>query len=337
MITQQDIATRLGVSVTTVSLALRNDSQVSEEMRAQVQAVASELGYVYRPRKTARKGAVRIAFVGRYDATSAFYWAVLHGAEKACQRHNLTLRYVQLEDATHQPFSQLEVDALLMVSSISAPTIRQFKQLGLPIVLIDNNLPFLEVDRVLTENLQSLYRTVVRLAEWGHRHIAFLSGPDDIPSFRDRLLGYRAAMSDLGLAPQEMTCIYTSAIEDQQKQIDAWLCEHGRPGFTALIACNDKTAIGAIYALQQHQIEVPGDVSVVGFDDIDVARTVRPALTTVHVYREMMGVRAIELVLDRLENPSRPAITLSMDTQFVERDSTQPILQRSPAPSSSVE
>lgn len=329
MITQQDIAQRLGVSITTISLALRNDPQVSEEMRAQVREIASELGYVYRPRKTSPNRAMRIAFVGRYSATSTFYWAVLHSAERACRRHNLTLRYIQLDDVTQYPFSQQDTEALILVSSIPEPTIQQFKRFGLPIVLVDNNLPYVQLDRVLTENIESQYRLVTKLAGWGHRRIAFLRGPDTIPSFRDRALGYCAAMADLKLEPQEIMSTDTSVVEELQQQVDAWLREHGRPDFTALLSCSDKAAIGAIYALQQHGFSVPDDISVVGFDDIDMACHVRPSLTTMHVYREMMGDRAVELLLDRIAHPARPAITLTIDTEFVQRDSARPLLDGS--------
>lgn len=322
MATQQDIANRLGVSVTTVSLALRNDPQVSAEMRVQVQAVARELGYTYRPRKSAQPQ-IKIAFIGRYSAASAFYLAVLHGAERACQQHNAALHYIQLEEAVRRSFAQGDVDAIMMVSSIDRPTIERFSRLGLPMVLVDNNVPHLQLDRVLIENFDSLYRTVVRLVEWGHRRILFVRGPDDVPSFRDRARGYRAAMDDLGLASQEVLYTYNSTVEAGQQQMVEWLQENGLPECTALVACNDKTAIGAMQALQQFGIDVPGDVSVVGFDDIDMARVVRPQLTTVHVYRELLGEMGVRLLLERIEHPSRPAMTLALETAFVERQSAR--------------
>jgi LacI family transcriptional regulator len=266
-----------------------------------------------------------LAFIGRYSATSAFYLAVLHGAEKACQGHDLALHYIQLEEAVRHLALQDMVDALMMVSSIDGETIERFKRFGLPMVLVDNNLPHLLLDRVLIGNLDGVYRTVLRLVEWGHRRILFVCGPDEIPSFRDRARGYRAAMSDLGLEPAEVVCDYNSTVEGAREQIAQWLDQVGRPTCTALAACNDKTAIGAMQALQGAGLRVPEDISVVGFDDIDMARVVRPALTTVRVHRELLGEMGVRMLLERMEHPSRPAMTLALETDFVERESTRPL------------
>jgi LacI family transcriptional regulator len=323
--TQRDIADQLGVSVMTVSLALRGDAQISDTTRAQVLELADELGYVYRPRKRAAVQTTEVAFIGRYSATSAFYLAVLHGAEKACQEHDLGLHYIQLEEAVQRFVFQDTADALMLVSSIGAETIDHFRRFGLPLVLVDNNLAHLTLDRVLIENFDSLYRTVLKLVEWGHRQILFVCGPHEIPSFCDRARGYRAAMGDLGLEPMEVSCGYNSTVEGAREQIGAWLDQTGYPACTALVACNDKTAIGAMQALQGVGIRVPEDVSVIGFDDIDMAGVVRPALTTVHVYRELLGEMGIWMLLERMEHPSRPPMTLALETDFVERESARPL------------
>jgi DNA-binding LacI/PurR family transcriptional regulator len=310
----------------TVSLALRGDAQISDATRAQVLEMAEEMGYVYHPRKSAAAQAIEVAFVGRYSATSAFYLAVLHGAEKACQEHDLSLHYIQLEEAVQRFVFQDTADALMLVSSIDAETIDHFRRLGLPMVLVDNNLPHLALDRVLIENFDSVYRTVLKLVEWGHQQMLFVCGPDEIPSFRDRARGYRAAMSDLGLEPMEVSCGYNSTVEGAREQIAEWLHQAGRPACTALVACNDKTAIGAMQALQGAGLRVPEDISVIGFDDIDMAGVVRPALTTVHVHRELLGEMGMWMLLERMEHPSRPPMMLALETEFVERESARPLL-----------
>lgn len=325
MVRQQDIADRLGVSATTVSLALRDDPQISAQTKAQVRRLALEMGYVYRPRKATHRQTTQIAFVGRYGAASPFYWAVLSGAEKASQLYGVELRYVSLEDALRQQLMDgHRIDALMMVSSIDERTISQFLKLGCPVVLIDNNLPHLPLDRVLIENANSLYRAATRLAELGHQRIAFLCGPDEIPSFRDRAVGYRAAMADLGLEPEEIPCADTLSFDGARQPVRQRLSLNGRPGFTALLACSDKVAIGALHALQDHGLRVPEDVSLVGFDDIDAAQVTRPRLSTVHVHRELMGELGVELLMARLEDPLRPAITVTVDTTLIERESAGP-------------
>ena len=151
----------------------------------------------------------------------------------------------------------------------------------------------------------------------------FVRGPDDIPSFRDRVRGYRAAMQRLGLKQQEVLCAYNSHPDHAREQFTRWMQSAGSVDCTALLACNDKTAIGVIHALQNAGIRVPDDVSVIGFDDIDMARVVRPQLTTIHVYRELLGEMGVRMLVERIQNPSRPPMTLTVGTTFIERGSTR--------------
>src|SRR5262249_19633900 len=154
------------------------------------------------------------------------------------------------------------------------------------------------LDRVLTENFGSIYRVVTRLMGWGHRRIAFMAGPDDHPSFHDRLLGYNAAIADLGLQPIELWCPSTQH-GTSKPVVNDWMAAHGEPGFPALIVFHDSAAIEAIHEFQDHGLRVPEDVAVVGFDDIDLARVVRPALTTCHVQRELLGALGVRRLVER--------------------------------------
>jgi DNA-binding LacI/PurR family transcriptional regulator len=211
------------------------------------------------------------------------------------------------------------------VGSIDEQTVLQLREIGRPLVLIDNNLPHLGLDRVLIENVGSSYRTVMWLVGLGHRQIACLSGPQDHPSFRDRLLGYRMAIADLGLRSIELRCEGPLLVRGAGKAITERLATHDGPGFSALIACNDEAAIGAMNALQDHGLQVPGDVSVVGFDDIDMARVVRPALTTCHVQRELLGMLGVRRLLERAGDPEAPPLSLVVDTHLTEGASTAPL------------
>ena len=124
-----------------------------------------------------------------------------------------------------------------------------------------------------------------------------------------------------------MLCAYNSDPEHAREQFSRWMQSAGSLDCTALMACNDKTAIGVIYALQNAGIRVPDDVSVIGFDDIDMAQIVRPQLTTIHVYRELLGEMGVQVLLDRIQNPLRPPVKLSIETSFIERESARPLEQ----------
>jgi LacI family transcriptional regulator len=323
----RDIADHLGISVSTVSLALRAAPQIAEETRIRVRDAAAELGYVHRPRLSVRTELTRIAFITQAAPDNVFYAAVLSGAERECRRHKIVLQYTRIDD-TLDLTQYRQSDGLLVVGSLDERLIERLREIDRPIVLIDNNLPFLGLDRVLIENTSSLYRTVAHLVRLGHRQIAYLSGPISHPSFRERRQGYYAAIDDLGLRPHEIS--WPSLDPDQIGQlIRDDMQAHGRQAYTALVTCNDLGAISALYTFQEIGINVPGEISVIGFDDIDVAAVVRPALTTNHVKRELLGMLGVRRLIERAHDADTPAMALVLETRLVERNSASPLAARS--------
>lgn len=321
----RDIADHLGLSVSTVSLALRAAPQVAEETRLRVRDTAARLGYIHRPRLSVRTQINQIAFVTQAAPDNVFYAAVLSGAERECRRHNIMLHYTRIDDERSLASSHYtQSDALLIVGSLQTPIADLLPPLDLPIVLVDNNLPFHGFDRILIDNVYSLYRTVTYLAGLGHRNIAFLSGPMSLPSFKERRQGYRQAMSDLGLTPIEFAwpSLDTAQIAPLLARS---LHAEGQLGYTALIACNDLAAISAAYAIQEMGYSIPHDVSVVGFDDIDMAAIVRPALTTNRVERELLGVYGVRRLIERAHDNETPPMAITFSTQLIERDSVRRI------------
>ena len=330
MPTQRDIAKELGVSVATVSLALRRDPHISQDMQTRVLAMADRLGYAYRPRRDVTGSSARLAFVTSYNMTDTFYAAALDAAEKECQLHGVTMRFVQTERfGPAQSIHDLdELDGVLLIGTFGESVLRLFDNYGLPLVLIDNNVPDTAHDRILINNEESLYRTVRRLQDQGHREIAYIHGPHEHWSFRERLSGYRRAVKEKGAAPLVLDSVDVNGyitFEDAERKVTAWLRSLETVPFTALVACNDKAAIGAMHALQAWGARVPQDVSVVGFDDIDAAEVVRPALTTNHVHRDVLGRLGTRLLLERLEHPHYPVMRWFIDAEFVERGSAAPV------------
>ncbi len=339
MTTQKDIAQRLGVSVTTVSLALRGDSQISDEMQARVRAIASQMGYAYHPRKRANAAPLQIAYVAasNVSGTGSFYSTILHGAEQEAAKREVVLSFIQLHEGSYSPTlpNVRDLDGLLLVGATPESTVEALKDLGLPMVLVNNNLPFLGFDRVLIENTFSIYRSVQTLVNWGHERIATIHGPLHHTSFRERLSGYRRALSDLGrFATATEIGLDTISREAAGNALADYLEQHGLD-FTALVACCDQVAIGAIRALRDYGASVPDDVSVIGFDDIEMASLVSPALTTNHVHRKLLGVLGIRTLLRRINHPKRPTTALTVDTTFIVRDSTS-ICQRLPELATSI-
>lgn len=329
MPTQRDIAERLGVSVATVSLALRRDPQISVEMRSRVLATAEEMGYTYQPRKDGATASARLAFVCSYTMTDVFYAPVLDAAERECQRHGATMRFVQTarQDPLHSIHEIDALDGALLIGMYGASVVRAFEKYGLPVVLIDNDVPEVRQDRVLINNEASLYQTTRWLYDLGHRRIAHIHGPHEHRSFGERLAGYRRAMRDLSLEPLVLGAGDVDGVitlEDTTRHFSAWLAAQPALPFTAVTVCLDKAAIAVMRVLQSAGYRVPEDVAVVGFDDIDAAAVVNPPLTTNHVPRDILGRLGTRLLLDRLAHPHYPPIRTVIDAKLVERGSTGP-------------
>lgn len=328
---QQHIAEHLGVSISTVSLALRGAPQVAERTRRRVHDVAAELGYEYRPRRASwpeppPTRLTRLSFSMQFEPMEPFYANILAGAESECRRHGIELQYSQMEQTTFQVIKQHEqAQAVLLVGTIDEDTVIHLQQLGKPMVLIDNNLPHLGIDRVLTENVGSLYRAVLKLAERGHTRIAFMRGPD-APSLRERWQGYRAAIDRLGLEIIELWRVNEFPERAGKQTLEDLLSGGGTPAFSALICFNDAAAIKAIHTLQDHGLDVPGDVSVVGFDGVDMGQMTRPALTTCQVQRMLLGRLGVTRLIERANDPTAPAQAQVLDTIFIERASTRPLI-----------
>jgi DNA-binding LacI/PurR family transcriptional regulator len=321
----RDIADQLGLSISTVSLALRAAPQVAEETRMRVVDAAEQLGYTVRPRHH-RPVLSHVAFITRDELGNDFYGAVLSGAESECRRLGLTLHFMQInDDSTIRQGNYLQADGLLVVGSIGESIVRQLKQLELPTVLVDNNLPFLHLDRILIENVHSMYRTTQYAYGCGHRAIAFLCGPITTSSFKERLIGYRAAIADLGLQPLELYFHDTDARDVVQTLHDQFQ-RYDQLTFTALIGCNDKATMRAFHALHDQGVHVPNEVSLLGFDDVDLASVIRPALTTNHVPRELLGRLGVQRLVERAREPGLPPLGLTIETTLIERDS---VCQRS--------
>lgn len=318
----RDIAQYLGISVSTVSLALRESPSIAEETRERVVDAAQQLGYIYRQRPASRVIG-RIAYLTNLDPDNIFATAILSGVESECRKLKIALDYSRIDDdLTGVAERYGEAGGLLLMGNVARETVLQLCELGLPTVLIDNNLPTLGLDRVLTENIGGIYRAVEHLYGLGHRRIAFLNLTRPFTSLPERLIGYQQAVADLAL---ESLVISSPTV--QVSDISAALAQARAGGmvFTAIIAANDLTAISVLHALQDAGVRVPDDVSLIGFDDLELAAVMRPALTTCRVHRELMGALSVQRLLARAAEPDAPPLALTLDAPLIERQSTRAV------------
>lgn len=328
-VTLADVAQASGCSLATVSLALRNKPGVSLETRKRILDIAADLGYVVRSAETPVQtvGLLIKSEPESLQRGGPFYAYVLAGIEEICRRHQINLLYgTLLVDASNRALETPpllfndSLDGLLLVGVRLDETLgATLARLRTPFVLVDAYSEALKVDSVLSNNYRAAYTAVEYLWQLGHRHIALVGGgPASFPSIAERYRGYQQALLDHG-----MTETYAADCELRSdaalEAARSLLLSH--PEITAIFGCNDEMAIATMQAARELGVAVPQRLSVIGFDDIELAQHVIPALTTLHVDKVLMGQMAMQLLLWRLENLDATRVTTLIDAPLVERQS----------------
>lgn len=333
--TLRDVAKHAAVALSTVSQVLNNKPNVSIEMRERVLRSAAELGY--RQKITSNSPLVpQLETVGlvtkRRDgdalAINPFYSYIIAGVERECQRHNMNLMYGNIEVDTRNrslnwPAMLVNemIDGVIVVGAFLEEVIADIsRRTGRNLILVDaytsDETAF---DSVLIDNFGGAMSAVTHLIENGHRHIGLIgSNPDSYPSVLERRRGYLTTLAQHNI----QTHYIEEGLLERPEAFEATLRLLRRhPNITALFACNDNVAIGAINAARHLGYDVPNDLSIVGFDDIDLAQEIMPPLTTIHVDKVLMGTMALRLLRDRVSDPDRAAIKTVITTQLIVRDS----------------
>lgn len=309
--TLEVVAARAGVSRATASRVLRGATNVSNDAREAVLQAARETAYA--PNRAARSLVTRrsdsVAFLVAESEDRLFndpyFLAMLRGAHARIAAAGLQLIFVIAStDAESEQFEQFaaggHVDGVLLLSLHGDDRLPQtLERLGVPTVL--NGRP-LSGDPSLcyvdSDNLAGARMATELLIERGARRVATITGPQDMCAGQDRLAGYRAALRAAGRS-EELIAAGDFSIEGGARAMRELLA--AQPDLDAVFAASDLTAIGAMQVIEQAGRHVPGDVAVVGFDDIREAGLTTPALTTVHQSMEDMGRTMASMLLDRIE------------------------------------
>ncbi len=342
-VTAKDIAARLKVSPTAVSLAMNGKPGVSEATREKILAEAVRLGYSVSKREItkATKNIRYVIFLERGDAVkeTSFYSIVLQGIEARAKElgYNVLISYFYASGDWDEQISAIckNVTGLIILAtevenrhiSQALPYCRQ--QLAVPVVLADNATSLVDVDCVVSDNLRGAYRAVTYLLKKGHPDVGYLCSKTRIDSFEERYLGVLKARRERGIDPALPLQQIDVGIASEQAYYDmcAWLEAGGKP-LSAFFADNDIIAAACIRALKAKGYRVPQDVSVVGFDDMPVCTMIDPTLTTIRAMKEQMGMTAMEILYHRIEDResgegSKMAGVLrtTISTRLIERES----------------
>lgn len=302
----KSIAREAGVSHSTVSRALRDSPLVNQETKERIQWLARELDYF--PNSIARSLVTRqTQTVGVVVTTIAdpFVAEVVQGIEDGAHERGYSVILASYNSEPQREISAVEmlrgrrVDAVIVTSSrVGALYLDILGKIGVPIVLINSHSE--ESGRytfsVGVDNRHGGYLASRHLIELGHRRIAYVSGAPDHSDNLDRLAGYRQALDEAAILLDPALVIEGTGRADGGERALPMLIAAEEPP-SASFCYNDMTAIGLLCAARQAGLSVPGDLAIVGFDDIPFASYVYPALTTVAQPKVKMGEKAMEMAL----------------------------------------
>jgi DNA-binding LacI/PurR family transcriptional regulator len=326
------IAEELNVSTASISRALNDQPGVSEDLRKRILNKARELNWA--SNTTARGLATSQTFgIGFFVAdkpglsatTDPFYGEIMMGVEQALARTDYHLTVASLtEDIVTNPTRfrfarERRIDAMLLAGpDIPSDFIIAMIQTHLPVVLVDNRLEHFPIHSIDSDDEGGAYLAARYLLDHSHRQIGVLSGPTEWSSNRLRVAGYRRALQEVGL-PMAVVHVERTTIDSGRaafRQIIAM-----NPDITAICAVNDSMALGAIHEARSAGMSVPGDVSVIGFDNIQWSEMSDPPLTTLDVPKRQLGMEAARRVVDLVEMPDLAPTHLIVSVRLIERSS----------------
>ncbi len=331
MATIKDVAALAGISYTTVSHVLNKTRPVSEQVRLKVEAAIAELDYV--PSAVARSLKARsTATIGLLvpNSVNPYFAELARGIEDGCERKGYCVILCNSDDNPQKQRSYLRVllekriDGLIVASvGEDSDLLDSLAAVRTPMVIVDRALEGVEADIVRIDHEQGAYLATRHLLDLGHRDIACIGGPDNTSVAQLRLAGFERALAEAGVAVAPERILSSDFTSLGGYAAAARLLEGERP--TAIFAGNDMIGIGVLRAAAERNICVPSELSVIGFDDIQLSRYVFPALTTVGQSIRELGESAAALLLSRIAQPLRGAPEQRIVApKIVLRESTAP-------------
>ena len=322
--TVRTIAAETGLSIATVSRALNDHANVAPATRRRIHDAVERLS---RPATPARSGAiyVRCPYVlSDYFGlivTSIAETLELHGRRLILNAGEASQHTAVLPGLANRPGL---AGAIMLLPPEPGAELVALRAQGFPFVVVDPRTePPRDIVAVSATHAAGARAVTDHLVKLGHRRIGVLSGPEDWLATTARLAGHASALAAVGVLPApDLVRHGEPTIEYGYRAAGDLLDSELRP--TALVAFNDKAAVGALAAAAQRGLRVPEDLSVTGFDDIDLARATRPLLTTVRQPLAEMGRMAVTLLMRLVERHRLDALHLELATELVVRESTGP-------------
>lgn len=328
----KDIAAKAGVSIATVSHALRNPGRVSDATREKVLAAANEVGYtpnkVAASLRTARSGNI-VAIIP--DVADSYNSGIIKAIEKVAysRGYSVLLGDTQGSAQREREFAAMarsrQADGIILMSHRLPFDISQDDQAPdklPPLVSGCEYTGFEQFPTVSIDDVQAAADATLHLIDYGHRDIAVVTGDINSTSSRNRLTGFKNAMAQSGLKLNDRLIVYGDyTLLCGETATETLLLRKDRP--TAIFCFSDEIALGCMYTLREHGFHVPNDISVIGFDNIPFARYFAPPLTTIAQPAQEIGTVCATLLLDLIDGKQPETLRHVLPHELLIRESTQ--------------
>ncbi|GAE37384.1 LacI family DNA-binding transcriptional regulator [Halalkalibacter akibai] len=333
MTTIYDIAKKTGFSITTVSKVLNNYPDVADKTRKKIMEAVNEMGYFpsssARTLSTKKSWSIGVVFDEESGMQHPFFNAVIESFRKSVEKNGYDLLFASSKIGNDSKtyldhFQYRGVDGVVVVSSnMNDPDVEKLMNSDIPSVVIDLDSRGASV--VFSDNQYGSELAVDYLFSLGHRKIAHISGHQEGFVGVQRLVGYQNAMKkyNLEIPVQYIVNGGYFTYEGGQKAMNELLSLDERP--TAVYVAGDLMALGAIEQIRQKGLEVPKDISIVGFDDIHFAQYTVPALTTIRQDTAQIGKTAANLLIEQISDKKKQYMSIKIPVSLVERKSCRPI------------
>ena len=319
-VSMKDIASNLDVSIVSVSKAINNKDGVSDDLRRKILDTAYEMGYIAQKRDSADT-ILKIAYITPkkfYFETEQFYSQIFYHINEKCVQENKMLSFIIVNPEDERRLLMPPIisgdhfDGIFIGGEMSDQYIYSLSDLDIPAVCIDFYKPDMKMDCVIIDNFYAGYNAATYLIRKGHGRIGFVGHSVQTTSILDRFFGYRKAL-------------YQYDIEFKNEwhliHMDDMILPTELP--TAFVCHNDETAVAFIKQLNDHGFDVPGDISIISFDNLDISKKSEPPLTTVDINRERFAEKAFSQLGNRMNDRKQPYQRVTLDICLIERSSTR--------------
>lgn len=337
-VTLKDVAARAGVTPATVSYVLNDKKSISGQTKRRVLAAIDELGYVpdlsARTLSMSQRSSRLIGVVvpqtepgSRLMFQNNFYSEILGSIELHARQHgyHIIISATDVGESYLTLAQERNLDGIIVIGMYPDEFYRQMKKTQIPIVLIDSYCNDHYYHNVRIDDAYGSYLATRHVLECGHRHIAFFSGLlKENGVMKKRLSGYRDALNEQGL-PFDPAYVFEGSIDYESGVSSARRLLAAALPATAVVAAADILAIGAMKGFYENGVRVPDDISVMGFDDLEISQYLTPGLSTVKQHISLKGERAVELLLNNIADPALTKQEQILPVSLIERGSVRRI------------